>query len=540
MTQIQFMKTGYGMKRLLALLLFSVAASLSGCGGSSSMPPPPSGGFTKSSLKGQYGFSMSGIDLSGAYFARAGSFAADGNGKITAALEDAVDLGSGSPPSVVAFTGGTYDIQPNGRGVMILQNPNGGGLQLNFVLNSTTQGVLVQTDLNAATSGGFNLQTPSNFTAAAVSGNYVFDLSGVTFSSTNTVAPITTIGQITSDGNGNITGGTIDVKNGATDAASGAITLTPGTYQMDLTNGNGANFGRGTMTFNGYKFAFYIVNSGRVLLIEEDNLGGSLGSALQQSGTIPTTNAGFTGSFVYLAGGVSLQGSEGPVARAARFTADGQGGLSAISLDDNNDGNINHISPGSSVSNASYSIDSAHPGSGRGTFTFKSSSLGTLTNVFYMISQTQAVMQDTSPGLVTVGPMLAQTGSPFTNANLAGNYSVNWDGVQLGVTTSIPFQEDLAGQYVLSNATSNNISGVVDYTELGLSNSTLFSDIVLSGGLTIKGDGTNGNTLQLIGGGSSATTFNFQGYVANSSTMLIVSTDSSRVVAGTVTQQTTQ
>jgi hypothetical protein len=524
------------VKGLLALLIACGASYLIGCGGSSSTPAPPSGGFSNASLKGQYGFSMSGIDLSGAYLARAGSFASDGNGKITAALEDVVDLGANPTTSVVAFTGGTYQVQANGRGVMILQNPNGGGLQLNFVLNSTSQGVLVETDLNAAADGGFNLQTPSNFTAAAVSGSYVFDLAGVAFSSSNTVAPITTIGQFSADGNGNITGGTVDVKDGNTDTASGAIALNPGTFQMDLANGNGANFGRGTMSFNGYEFAFYIVNSGTVYLIEEDTLGGSLGSALQQSATIPTTNAGFAGSFVYLVGGASVLGSKGALAQAARFTADGQGGLSGISLDVNNDGNISHISPGSNISNATYSIDTAHAGSGRGTFTFKDS-LGTSTNVFYMISPAQAVVQDTSPGLITVGPMLGQTGSPFTNANLAANYSLSWDGVQLGVTTSIPFQQDLVGQYILSNATSNNISGVVDYTELGLSNSTFFSEVVLSGNLKINGDGTNGNTLQLVTGGSSSTTFDFQGYVASPNTMLIVSTDSSRVVGGVVTQQ---
>jgi hypothetical protein len=538
MRQSKIVKTRWRLGWLAVAALIGGAMILGGCGGSGKTPPPPTGGFSVASLKGQYGFSMSGLDLSGAYLARAGSFAADGNGKITAALEDVVDLGATPTASTVAFTGGTYDIQPNGRGVMILQNPNGGGLQMNFILNSTSQGELLETDLNAAASGGFNLQTPANFTAAAISGSYVFDLSGVSFSSTNTVAPITTIGQVAADGNGNITSGTIDVKDGNTDTASGVITLTPGTYQMDLTNGNGANFGRGTMTFNEHTFAFYIVNSGRVLLLEEDTLGGSLGSALQQSGTIPTTNAGFTGSFVYMVGGASVMGSEGALARAARFTADGQGGISAVSLDDNNNGSINHIAPGTNLTDATYAIDTAHAGSGRGTFTFKDSGLGTFTNVFYMISPTQAVVQDISPGLITVGPMLAQSGSPFTNANLAGNYALSWDGVQLGVTTSIPFQEDLVGQYVLSNASSNNITGVVDYTELGLSNSTFLSDIGLTGNLKITGDGTNRNSLQVVTGGSSSTTFDFEGYVANSTTMFIVSTDNSRVVAGVVTQQT--
>jgi hypothetical protein len=526
------------MKRLIALLVIVGSWGLGGCGGSPSTPPPPTGGFSNASLKGQYGFSMSGIGLAGAYFAQAGSFAADGNGNITAALEDVVDLGSTTPASTMAFTGGTYQVQANGRGVMNLQSSTGGGLQIGFILKSTSQGVTVQTDLKAATSGAFFLQTPTSFTAAAVNGNYVFDLPGVSFSSTNTVAPVTTIGQITADGNGNITGGTVDAKNGNTNTATGAVTLSPGTYQMDV-NGNGANFGRGTMEFNGYKFAFYIVDNTRVFLIEEDSLGGSLGAALQQSTTIPTTNADFSGSFVYVVSGASVLGPKGTLARAARFTADGQGGLSAISLDDNNNGSISRISPGSKEANATYAIDTAHAGSGRGTFTFKDSSLGTFSNVFYMISPTQAVVQDISPGLIVDGPMLAQSGAPFTDANLAGNYALSWTGiqVQLGVAKSVPFAEDLQGQYVLSNASGGNISGAVDYTELGLSNSTLFSDTKISGALTIKTDGTNGNTFQIVSGGTSSTTFNFQAYVANPATMLFVCTDNGRVLSGTTSLQ---
>ncbi len=152
MTQSKIVKTRWMLGWLAVAALIGGAMILSGCGGSGKTPPPPTGGFSVASLKGQYGFSMSGLDLSGAYLARAGSFAADGNGKITAALEDVVDLGATPTASTVAFTGGTYDIQPNGRGVMILQNPNGGGLQLNFILNSTSQGELLQTDLNAAAS----------------------------------------------------------------------------------------------------------------------------------------------------------------------------------------------------------------------------------------------------------------------------------------------------------------------------------------------------------------------------------------------------
>ena len=66
--------------------------------------------------------------------------------------------------------------------------------------------------------------------------------------------------------------------------------------------------------------------------------------------------------------------------------------------------------------------------------------LGTFSNVFYMISPTQAVVQDISPGLITVGPMLAQSGSPFTNASLAGNYcfKLGWSAIGRDNVDSVP------------------------------------------------------------------------------------------------------
>ena len=123
---------------------------------------------------------MSGIDTNGAYIARVGSFVADGNGSITAGLEDLVQGSSGA--SEITFSGGSYTIQSNGRGLLVFSNTNGGGLQLNIALLSTSQGIMVQTDLNASTNGGFALQTPSEFSVNALKGNYVFDFSGISFS----------------------------------------------------------------------------------------------------------------------------------------------------------------------------------------------------------------------------------------------------------------------------------------------------------------------------------------------------------------------
>ena len=154
------------------------------------------------------------------------------------------------------------------------------------------------------------------------------------------------------------------------------------------------------MTFNGRSYAFYIVNSTRLMALEEDSLGGSSGQVLQQASAIPQQTSDFTGNFVYLVSGAQVTGNQGPVALAARFTADGNGNLNSISMDYNNDGNYTHASSGSA---STYSIDTANAGSGRGTFTFNASP-GTFSNVFYMISSTQADVQQTSLSIVGDGP----------------------------------------------------------------------------------------------------------------------------------------
>src|SRR5262249_37994652 len=109
------------MKRLTLLAALFSAAFLAACGGSKSNPPPlpPRGTFATASLNGHYALAMSGADgVAVAYTARVGSFVADGAGHITGSLEDVLTLGAGAPASQVVFSGGTYQILANGRGVM--------------------------------------------------------------------------------------------------------------------------------------------------------------------------------------------------------------------------------------------------------------------------------------------------------------------------------------------------------------------------------------------------------------------------------------
>src|SRR5260370_40598860 len=89
---------------------------------------------------------------------------------------------------------------------------------------------------------------------------------------------------------------------------------------MDLANGS--TFGRGTMTFGGLSFIFYIVESTRFKLMENDGQFATFGDALQQSATVATRNSGFTGDFTFLIGGSDAPCTAGTSARAPPNAAD--------------------------------------------------------------------------------------------------------------------------------------------------------------------------------------------------------------------------
>jgi hypothetical protein len=527
----------------LALFFAMAAAIFAGaCGGSGSTPtpPPPNGNFSNASLSGQYAFSMSGTDaLSGEFFARVGSFTADGHGAITGGIEDVNTPQNGQ--QTIAYTASTYTIQADGRGTINLTNSTG-TLSFSVTLLSPSQGIIIQTDpsLVGTASGTFILQNPNSFNAAGLSGNYVFDVSGLDFSGATTNNPFgvpdSIVGQFVSNGSGGITSGLLDENNNA--SLVSAAPFTSASYQLDPTNG--ATFGRATATFtaNGitFQYALYIVNGTRARMIEINSSALTLGDAFTQS-SVPTTNTNFNGNFAFLLTG---SGSSGAITRIGRFTADGNGGLGSIFADTNDLGVVAKV-PNGSLSATSYSVDTNFPGTGRATVTFTDSKLGTFQFVVYLSSSSGGVIQDVSHNNVADGSIQLQTGSPFTNASLAGDYGIGFSGVSENNSTTAIGEEDYVGHIALSSNSSTNVSGALDFTEFS-SNQGLFTNVVVSGnGLTVGGDGTTStgarNALSLRLAGNPSSTLNFVPYFVNSQTMFIAGTDSNRVVSGTVTVQ---
>ncbi|HXY25035.1 MAG TPA: hypothetical protein VEI73_10320 [Candidatus Acidoferrum sp.] len=535
------------MKRLSLLLSVALASFAAACssGGSGVQPPPPSGNFTNASLKGNYAFSMVGEDTSGGFITRVGSFIADGNGGITSAFED---LSDGGALSTVAFTQpGSYTMQANGKGTLTLLTAAGTGLQLSIALSAPApagQGLMIQTDLNATSSGSFSQQNTAIFATPFAASNYVFDFSGLD----SVGAPTSYVGEVAINAGGVVGVGTFD-RNDAnipTDPSGPQPIIAGGSYLPDPINN--ATYGRSTITFAGLSYAIYPVDQTHAKVLETDGQALTSGDLFEQTGTIPSQNSAFTTSFVYLVGGTSFNSSNTfALTRAGSFLPDGNGTLttSAIRYDQNNNGTHLCVDSGDSACAASavgaYVIGTGTNFTvGRGTLSLSqiTGQSATISDVFYFISPNSFVIQDTSSSVVADGSAATQSGT-FTNASLAGNYIFNLSGQVLGANG---FEEDFVGQYALSSAASSNITGVSDFVELGSgsNHSPAFLNEAIAGTLQVNGDGTKRNGYQLnITGTSPSPQINFIAYIASPQQMFLIGTGTNRVTAGTAVFQPT-
>jgi hypothetical protein len=499
---------------LLALVLFS--AFTGSCGGGSDhttpAPPPPAAKFSNASLSGQYAFSMTGSEICSnvsSIFTRAGSFFADGSGNITNGLED-INVCAGV--ETLQFTGGRYSIGADGRGTLELTNSTG-TTNYSIVLSSNVAGSIVQTDVDSTASGSFQRQNTAAFSNAAIAGGYVFDFNGVDVN----VNPASYVGRFDADGAGSIANGLFDSNIGGT--LSGQQLFPTGAfYQLD-TNGDGATFGRGTANIAGQSFAFYVVDATKLKFIGTDFPSAVIGDAFAQQ-NISFTNASVAGSFAFLISGWS---SSGRIATAGRFTADGAGNLSSVVLDENNNGSITLLPSGTVT--GTFAVDDN--GYGGGVMTWTDTNVGSFSFIFYLISPTQAVFQETDSNIVSDGKVASQTATPISAASLAGDYTVGWNGVSSD-------EEDFVGQLTLTS--SGSLSGSIDFNEFGAGQQ--FFDIPFTGALSLSGgDGTQANTLNANVPTSATLTLHFTNYVIDQNTSFLVGVDNDRVIAGTLTRQ---
>ena len=158
---------------LVLSLALSTLALLVGCGSSSPTPvAPPSGGFSASNLNGTYVLSSTGLDADGGFLAIAGTVVANGSGGITGGTLDIVGQDvTPTTPVAQPITGGSYTVTADGRGQIKL-----GTITLDFVLTSSSHGLITEFDTNGTGSGTLDLQ--ASLTQSQLAGSYAFSLSG--------------------------------------------------------------------------------------------------------------------------------------------------------------------------------------------------------------------------------------------------------------------------------------------------------------------------------------------------------------------------
>jgi hypothetical protein len=133
------------------------------------------------------------------------------------------------------------------------------------------------------------------------------------------------------------------------------------------------------------------------------------------------------------------------------FTAT-NGAITAASIDENKGGTVSSA-VGTLV--GTYAVDPC----GRGTL-----SLGSRSYIFYVISASDAVLQETTSGVTAHGFLNPSQGGPFMDSTLSGSYAFRLGGTDAAGTAGS--REDFVGQ-VTSSGSGTGLAGTLDLNDFG-------------------------------------------------------------------------
>jgi YVTN family beta-propeller protein/uncharacterized repeat protein (TIGR03803 family) len=406
-------------------------------------------------FQGWSNFSGSGYVLTGT----AGSVVFDGNGNITSGQYDQNDSVDG--PSQGTLTG-TYCVPANNLGTMTVNNSNGSTTTYAFVLQPNGNGNIIPYDTTTPwdASGVFLKQNTNDFSTSDFTGQYSLGFIGID----NSNSRFGLAGAFTANGTANLTNGELDGDDGGN--------YFNGTFSSN--NFSATSSGRGTVSLNVSgvgtgNFAFYVVNSSQLLILQIDPISQGLQSLF--SGQIEQQQ-GLTYSDSDL-NGVSVLGLQGldtsctpacPDAQLIFATWNGSGSLSAT-LDENDGGTVS-----SSSASGTYNVGS----NGRVTI----SGGGGHNPIFYLTGKNAGFSVSSGGQKAQFGSMVAQSGSNFNNNSISGNYyGGTWELVS----------SNNCGQVDLVNVNSGN-GNVTDETNCGespRSNTSSFTYTASSDGRTV-------------------------------------------------------
>jgi hypothetical protein len=480
-------------------------------------------------LHDSYAFSTRGrLTNANDFFARVGSFTADGGGAITVGSEDTNQAGaSGAVKTQRPFTG-SYSIGPDGRGTMQFCEgistscPAGSPSETAFfriAVVSPQQAQIIEysapstnSTSTASTTGAGEMlsQDQSVFGAgdANLSGTYSFNFYGVS----STSAFQSAIGEFTSNAHGIISAGTSAPGEICIDCVT-PQTLSAATYSID-SSGRGSGLNQQPVTIGGLNFIFYVVSASHSKFIEVDPSGASIlaGDAYKQQAGLNCTwgSLALSNSVVLETAGAS-SGVE--IADVGSFTAT-TGNVSAGSLDENKGGTY---TPATGNLTGTYSVG----GCGRGNLT-----IGTHSYLFYPISNTNAALQENTSGIVARGFLVQSQGGPFVDGSLNGSFALRLSGTNAAGAAGR--REDILGQ-ITSDGKGKVTAGSLDINNFGA------TTLAAANMGTYLPDSTPATTLRAVAHLTSAP--NMVLYMVSPKLFYVLETDTTGTVVGTLDNQ---
>ena len=248
-------------------------------------------------------------------------------------------------------------------------------------------------------------QGSGNFSNASLKGQYAYQLTGV-----DTAANFREAGVFTADGNGNITGGTDDFSEGTTitsGSSTGAYTISnDGTGVLAISMSDG----------RALQLAVTLVNSSKVYLMVTQTFDFANGAGIAEKQDPATFAAPPSGTFTFRNHHVST--AQGSSATVGVFTV--SGGTVSGSEDVNRAGVLS-----SPTFTGSFNSPDT---SGRGTGTFTDNANVTSTFIYYVVDTNNLRFFSTNNGAPGLGRAETQTGAPFANTSLDGNYAFGSSG----------------------------------------------------------------------------------------------------------------
>jgi hypothetical protein len=439
-------------------------------------PTTACGTGNESVLAGQYAFLLQGFDAQGPV-GIAGSFTADGTGKITGGVED-INRESGVSPLAgfaINASSSSYSVGSDNRGCLTLTS-SAGSETFRLSLGSISSGVagkghIVEFDSTGTnTVGVIAKQDSTAFSSAQITGGYAFG--GSTPLAGGSRAAIA--GQFTASG-GNITSGMMDLNVGG---APQSLTSVSGNYAVtDTTNG------RGTMTLSSLatpiNVSIYVISAQKMFFLSTDpqSVNSPLAGTMRQQTGTPFSVSSLSGVAVVADEGLGTAPGTSE-AQLGLLNTDGSGNFS-FSYDRNDGGNV-----------------LTSPAKVNGTYTIASNGRvhqtdGTSLPILYLFAQNEGFLVDTTTSAVAAGTIDPQAVGPFSNASLSGAYAFGDVSPVLNTTTLSSGVATADGAGTLSGTSDLNVDGTLAG---GQALSTAYT--VSSNGRTILG--TNADILYII------------------------------------------